>query len=69
MVAEAIKVSFNTRAVGPDGLTQLHLKHLGPAGIGYLAKLFNLSVQRADVPILWKSAHIVPKLKPGKLRT
>jgi hypothetical protein len=52
--------------VGPDGLTALHLKHLGPKGISYLTSLYNLSMAGADLPAVWKTANIVPILKPGK---
>ena len=65
-VQEAIRLSGNSRAVGPDGLTIHHLKHLGPLGIQYLTLLFNLSYQHANIPPIWKSATIVPVLKPGK---
>jgi hypothetical protein len=51
---------------GPDGLTSIHLKHLGPWAIAYLTKLYNLSVNNADLPAIWKAAVIVPILKPGK---
>ena len=35
-------------------------------GIRYLTHLCNLSVQGADIPAIWKSAHVIPILKPGK---
>jgi hypothetical protein len=66
MTTEAINKSSNLTATGPDGLTWLHLKHLGPAGISYLTNLFNLSVRDAIVPTIWKSALILPIQKPGK---
>ena len=47
---DAIKQASNSTATGPDGLTSLHLKHLGPRGISYLTKLFNLSVNSANLP-------------------
>ena len=34
--AEAIKQSKSSTALGPDGLSAVHLKHLGPAAPGYL---------------------------------
>jgi hypothetical protein len=51
---------------GLDGLTLLHLKHLGPAGISFLTDLFNLSVRDEIVPTIWKSALILPIPKLGK---
>lgn len=65
-VVDAIKESKNSTAAGPNGLTILHLKHLGPNGLRLLTHLFNLSVQRADIPALWKTAHVIPILKPEK---
>ena len=44
IVAKAIQAAGTSTAVGPDGLTILHLKHLGVAGISYLTSLCNLSV-------------------------
>ena len=67
-VEKAIKQSSNSIATGPDGLMMLHLKHLGPRGLQYLTHLFNLSVQSADIPSIWKQAAIVPIPKPGKPR-
>ena len=65
-VSEAIKNSRNSTATGPDNLTILHLKHLGPHGLSFLRRLFNLSVSRADFPAIWKQARIIPILKPNK---
>ena len=39
MVVQAIKACSNSIATGPDGLTMLHIKHLGPQGISYLTHL------------------------------
>ena len=65
-VTDAIKATKNSSAAGPNGLTPLHLKHLGPLGTRFLTRLFNLSVQNADIPSIWKSAHVLPVLKPNK---
>jgi hypothetical protein len=64
--SEAIRRSSNSTAVGPDCLTTLHLKHLGSRGLTYLTNLFNLSIGNADLPVVWKTAHIIPIPKPGK---
>ena len=66
LTKKAIEMSSNSSAAGPDGLTMLHLKHLGPLGISYLTELFNLSVACADIPAVWKKANIIPIPKPGK---
>ena len=63
---KAIKSSKNSPAAGPNDLTMLHLKHIGPLGVRYLTHLFNLSMRAADIPAIWKSANIIPVLKPGK---
>ena len=62
-VGGAIKASGTSTASGPDHLTILHLKHLGPIGLEYLTNLFNLSIASADIPALWKLAiyYIHPK--------
>jgi hypothetical protein len=65
-VDEAIRASKNSSAVGPDGLTAIHLKHLGHYALRYRTELFNLSICYAEIPAIWKSAIIVPILKPGK---
>ena len=42
--AAVIHQCKNSTATGPDGLTILHLKKLGPTGIQYLSHIFNLSL-------------------------
>ncbi len=64
--AEAIKKSKSSKAKGPDNITNLHLKHLGPLGIKYLTDIFNLSVSQSVLPSIWKASVIIPLLKPGK---
>jgi hypothetical protein len=64
--ADAIKQASNSTAAGRDGLTSLHLKHLGPRGISYLTKLYNFSLNNANLPQIWKTAHMIPIPKPGK---
>ena len=65
-VIEAIKATKNSTAVGPNDLSALHLKHLGRNGISFLTRLFNLSLQAADIPAIWKASIVVPVPKPGK---
>jgi hypothetical protein len=66
LTKQAILKSFNSTALGLDGLTSIHLKFLGPLAITYLSNLFNLSLTLADILAVWKKAHIVPIPKPGK---
>ena len=63
---EALRLSSNSTATGPDGLCSLHLKHLGQSGIVFLTDLFNLSVRGGVIPAIWKKALVLPVLKPGK---
>jgi hypothetical protein len=66
LTEEALMKSSSSTATGPDGLTLLHLKHLGLAAISYLTDVFNLSVRDAVIPAIWKQALVLPILKPGK---
>ena len=62
----AIKKAKNSKAVGPDGLSPIMLKNLGPHGINFLTKIYNKSVNNSIIPSLWKTGKIIPLLKPGK---
>jgi hypothetical protein len=63
---DAINASKISSVTGPDGLTSIHLKHLGHQSVEFFTNLFNLSVGNADLPAMWKAALIVRVLKPGK---
>jgi hypothetical protein len=60
LTKSAIDRSSNSTARGPDSLTSVHLKFLGPLGIAYLTNLNNLSIAHANIPVVWKRANIVP---------
>lgn len=62
----AIQGSGNSTATGPDDLNILHLRYLGPHGVCYLTRLFNLSIRHANLPSIWKAANIIVIPKPGK---
>ena len=62
----AIKNSKASKAIGPDGMSNLHLKHLGPQGISYLTKIFNISLATGKMPSMWKKSLVIPLPKPGK---
>ena len=65
-VAVAIRRTKNLTDAGPNKITALHLKHLGPTGLRFLTRLFTLSVREACIPVIWRSANIVTISKPGK---
>lgn len=64
--ADAIKQSKSSKALGPDGISPIMLKHIGPKAIEYLTTVFNNTVNKASIPTMWKTGRIVPLLKPGK---
>ena len=64
----AIKQAKASKAIGPDKISNLHLKHLGAEAIGYLTDIFNLSIKTSQIPQIWKCSVIIPLLKPGKDR-
>ena len=63
---DAIKATKASKAIGPDGISNLHLKHLGTNGINYLTSLYNLSLTTSQIPQIWKQSVIIPLLKPKK---
>ena len=64
--ALAIKRAKNSKAMGPDDLSPIMLKNLGPHGIKFLTIIFNKSLRTTIIPSIWKTAKIIPLLKPGK---
>uniref|UniRef100_UPI002FDC07B6 hypothetical protein n=1 Tax=Streptomyces sp. IBSBF 2390 TaxID=2903533 RepID=UPI002FDC07B6 len=65
-VTAAIKNSKNSKAMGPDGISTIMLKHLGPTATKLMTHLFNLSVAKQKIPGIWKTAKIIPLPKPNK---
>ena len=55
-----------SKALGPDELSPLMLKHLGPKAHSYIARMFQTSLNTGVIPSIWKMARIIPLLKPGK---
>jgi hypothetical protein len=66
MVQAAISSSKNSVAVGPDGLTSIHFKHLGPRCLSFFTEPFHMSTRLIEIPVVWKTAIIISILKPGK---
>ena len=65
-IIAALKKTKNSKALGPDNLSPLMLKKIGPNAINYLANLFNNVVAQAIIPPKWKVGRIIPILKPNK---
>ena len=63
---EAIQKSKNSKALGPDELSPIMLKHIGPHATRHLTNTFNRVVNTATIPPLWKVGRIIPLPKPGK---
>ena len=59
MVTSAIKSCSNSRAFGPDLLSILHLKNLGPKTTEYLTALFNDSFKSSRIPSIWKTSLVM----------
>ena len=64
--SKLIKSCRNSKGFGPDKLSILHLKHLGPRDIEYITALFNLSVTTCHISAILKSSLIIPIPKSGK---
>ena len=63
---KAIKSCKNSKALGPDGISPIMMKNLGPNGIKFLTSIYNQSVNKAIIPTIWKTGRIIPLLKPQK---
>ena len=63
---EAIRLAKSSTAIGPDGMSTLHLKKLTQGAINYLTNIFNLKISTGQIPEIWHKAIIIPILKPGK---
>ena len=66
---EEVKAILRTlsvgKAVGPDGIGNRILRELTNELSTPLASLFNQSVQKGDVPVCFKIAHVCPVPKGG----
>jgi len=63
-----IKSTKIKKSPGPDGVTNKMLKNLPPNIIAYLVLAINLMFKLAIFPKSWKTAAVIPILKPGKDR-
>ena len=69
MVTKTLKQLNNSGATGIDGISNQHLKHLGPKAHAEITSIFNQSVTHNQIPTIWKRSKIIPLLKPGKSPT
>ena len=65
-VMEGLKGMDERKAAGPDGIHPRLLRRLPEGAIVKYCRLFNMSVERAEVPQNWRRARIIPLLKAGK---
>ena len=65
-VKKAIQKSKSSKALGPDEISPIMLKNIGPHGINFLTELYNRSINSGVIPRIWKQGKIIPLLKPGK---
>lgn len=65
-VTNAVKAAKTSKALGPDGISPIMLKHLGPFGIDFITNMLNLSMDSLTIPGVWKVGRVIPLLKPGK---
>ena len=65
-VERVLQSTKPSKALGPDELSPLMLKHLGPKAHSYIAGMFQTSLNTGVIPSIWKTARIIPLLEPGK---
>ena len=65
-VKKVIKEAPTKKSSGPDKVSMIHIKHLGEKAIQCMANLFTIVINRNIIPEIWKTARIVPILKPKK---
>ena len=63
---EAIKKAKNSKSLGPDNLSPIMLKNIGPAAINFITNVYNKVINTATIPPLWKVGRTIPLPKPGK---
>ncbi|MEL7520422.1 MAG: reverse transcriptase family protein, partial [Cyanobacteria bacterium J06553_1] len=63
---DIIKKIKNSSSTGPDDISNIHLKHLGPHGIQALTDISNYTYAHCRIPNIWKHGTIITILKPNK---
>jgi len=65
-VANALKTVKPGTAPGYDNMHSKFLKHLGPKGLTWMARLFTRIAKKQRMPKLWRRAKVIALPKPGK---
>ena len=65
-VKAAIKEMRNSKAIGPDSMATIHLKHFGPKALQLLSNVIAHSFSTGRMPMVWKTANVTPLQKPNK---
>ena len=65
-LTEKIKQSKKSSSAGLDGITNLHLKHMGLSEIEALKEIANFSFANSAIPAIWRNGKIITILKPDK---
>jgi hypothetical protein len=65
-VVEGLRAMDERKAAGPDDIHPRLLKRLPEVAIKRYWKIFNKSLEKAEVPQSWRRARIIPLLKAGK---
>ncbi len=60
-------LNIKSKAMGSDLISNTLLKNLSPTNLRHLLHFFNLSLTSGFVPGHWKSAVVIPLLKPEKI--
>ena len=68
-VIAAIKRAKASKAMGPDHISPIMLKHLGNIGILFLTNLYNNILLQSIVPPMWKVGRIIPLLNQANQKT
>ena len=62
---DANRLAKSSTAIGPNGMSFLHLKKLAHGAIDYLTNISNLSISTGQIPEVQHKAIIIPIIIPG----
>ena len=63
---DAIRLAKSSTAIGPFGMSTLHLKKLAHGDIDYLTNIINLSISTGQIPEIWHKVVIIQILRPDR---